>query len=118
MPPPPERRPPKPEPPRPARAGNGRSKRPVPPPGDQREALRIASRAAEAAKDSATTALAAAEIADESSIRVKRAERHVEEVAQRADGVLSTIEGRERASRRRAREAAREDAALQAISER
>ena len=124
---PPERepaRPPKQEamPPRetgpPSPSGNGAPRRPVPAPSDQVEALRIAARAAESAQSSAATALAAAEIADESSIRVKRSERQVQEVAQRAGGVLSAIEGRERAARRRAREAAREEVALQAIAER
>lgn len=100
------------------RHGNGRPRPAAPEDSDQREALRIAARAADSAQSSAATALAAAEIADEGSIRLQRAEGRVEQVAQRAEGVLARIEARERAAERRAAEAVREDEALQAIGAR
>jgi len=98
------------------RQGNGRPQPAAALESDQREALRIAARAADSAQSSAATALAAAEIADDSSIRVQRAEGRVEQVALRAEGVLARIEARERAAERRAAEAVREDEALQAIA--
>ena len=98
------------------RQGNGRPQPAAALESDQREALRIAARAADSAQSSAATALAAAEIADDSSIRVQRAEGRVEQVALRAEGVLARIEARERAAERRAAEAVREDEVLQAIA--
>jgi hypothetical protein len=100
------------------RQGNGRPQPAAALESDQREALRIAASAADSAQSSAATALAAAEIADDSSIRVQRAEGRVEQVALRAEGVLARIEARERAAERRAAEAVREDEALQAIATR